>query len=235
MYMCVWVCGCVSVYKYEACIYMPHMYNMCTLLYTHTHTQDAVVELALNKGEFKFPSFKFFDRDQSGAIDIGEFSLALSKLGIKISRKEVEEMVTEFDVDGDRQISDDEWQAAVVQAVKKRARAQIQNDVMRYWCKRVVICLFHRFIYFSLFVCLFIRFGGNVATDVGNVFVMGIRGFYNVVGMAFGLGMENMEGVRQLEVLPLARYCRSIQRDILEQVFFFLSFSPFLFFLASLI
>jgi hypothetical protein len=65
---------------------------------------------------------------------------------------------------------------------------------------------------------LFIRSGANFATDVGNVFVMGIRGFYNVVGMAFGLGMENMEGVRQLEVLPLARYCRSIQRDILEQV-----------------
>ena len=121
---------------------------ICTFIYIYTHTQDAVMELALSKGEFKFPSFKFFDRDQSGAIDVGEFSLALTKMGIKLSREEVEELVNKFDVDGDRQISDDEWQATVVQEVKKKARAQIQNDVMRYWCKRLILYLFHRFTYF---------------------------------------------------------------------------------------
>jgi len=143
---------------------------------------------------FKMPSFKFFDRDQSGSIDVGEFSLALSKMGVKFSREEVEEMVKKFDKDGDRQISDDEWRDTLVQEVEKKAQEQTQNAMMRS--------------------------GANLASGVGNVLVMGINGFYNVVGMAFGLGMENMEGVRQLEVLPLARYCRSIQRDILEQVLF---------------
>jgi hypothetical protein len=128
--VCVCVCVCMFIFMYS--ILHKHKYK-------HTHTQDAVMELALSKGEFKFPSFKFFDRDQSGAIDVGEFSVALTKLGIKLSREEVEELVNKFDVDGDRQISDDEWQATVVQEVKKKARAQIQNDVMRYWCKRLVL------------------------------------------------------------------------------------------------
>ena len=49
--------------------------------------------------------------------------------------------------------------------------------------------------------------------------MVGAAGGSLAVGMVFGISQEEYAvGVKQLEVLPLARYCRSIQRDILEQV-----------------
>jgi len=154
--------------------------------------------LAQEKVEFmKLPAlstetFNLFDRDKSGAVDADEFTAAMSKMGYYLSKDEAKEIVSKFDENGDQCISNEEWRQGLIDELERKADSQSADMAQ-----------------------------GGLASGVGNILVMGINGFYDAVGMVFGIGMENYtQGVKQLEVLPLARYCRSIQRDILEQILF---------------
>lgn len=154
--------------------------------------------LAQEKVEFmKLPAlstetFNLFDRDKSGTVDADEFTAAMSKMGYYLSKDEAKEIVSKFDENGDQCISNEEWRQGLIDELERKADSQSADMAQ-----------------------------GGLASGVGNILVMGINGFYDAVGMVFGIGMENYtQGVKQLEVLPLARYCRSIQRDILEQILF---------------
>ena len=52
---------------------------------------------------------RLFDRDGSGFITAPELRIAMAKIGDKLTHKEVDEIVREADVDGDGQISYDEF------------------------------------------------------------------------------------------------------------------------------
>lgn len=139
-------------------------------------------------------TFNYFDKDQSGSVDSTEFLDAMSKMGYNFSQEETDEIVKKFDQNYDGSISNEEWRQEIIDELERKAKGKT-NDMMKS--------------------------GANLAGGLGNVLVMGINGFYDVVGMVFGIGMEDyQDGVKQLEVLPLARYCRSIQRDVLEQILF---------------
>ena len=138
-------------------------------------------------------TFSFFDSDKSGSVDACEFSEAMQKMGIYLSTQEAEDIVNRYDENGDRMISNEEWRQGIVLELERKAAQRRSGDLS--------------------------SMGSGVAARVGDVIVMGINGFYDAVGMVFGISQEEYAvGVKQLEVLPLARYCRSIQRDILEQV-----------------
>ena len=138
-------------------------------------------------------TFSFFDSDKSGSVDAREFSEAMQKMGIYLSMQEAEDIVNRYDENGDRMISNEEWRRGIVLELERKAAQRRSGDLS--------------------------SMGSGVAARVGDVIVMGINGFYDAVGMVFGISQEEYAvGVKQLEVLPLARYCRSIQRDILEQV-----------------
>ncbi|KAG0263677.1 hypothetical protein DFQ27_001634 [Actinomortierella ambigua] len=54
-------------------------------------------------------AFKVFDKDNNGYISAAELRHVLTNLGERLSEAEVDEMITEADVDGDGQINYDEF------------------------------------------------------------------------------------------------------------------------------
>ncbi|KAG0249048.1 hypothetical protein BG011_009629 [Mortierella polycephala] len=54
-------------------------------------------------------AFKVFDKDGNGYISAAELRHVLTNLGERLSDQEVDEMITEADVDGDGQINYDEF------------------------------------------------------------------------------------------------------------------------------
>ncbi|EHB12364.1 Calmodulin [Heterocephalus glaber] len=54
-------------------------------------------------------AFRVFDKDGNGYICAGELCHAMTNLGEKLTDKEVEEMIREADIDGDRQVSYEEF------------------------------------------------------------------------------------------------------------------------------
>jgi putative membrane protein len=139
------------------------------------------VGMTLFKDPLSQETFNLFDRDRSGSVDAKEFANAMRKMGIYLSVREAEEIVNRYDENGDKCISNEEWKKAIIDDLAKKSeeRKGGMNE-------------------------------GGIAASVGDVIVMGIKGFYATVGMVFGVEMEGYsDGIKQLEVLPLARYCRS--------------------------
>lgn len=105
-------------------------------------------------------TFNLFDRDQSGSVDAAEFAAAMKKMGYFLSIEEATEIVNKFDENGDQCISNEEWRQGLMDELEKRAKEAQEADIA----------------------------DGGLATGVGNILVMGINGFYDAVGMVFGIG-----------------------------------------------
>ena len=57
-----------------------------------------------------FPqAYRVFDKDGNGYVSAGELRFVMSKLGVHFSDEELEEMVLEADLNGDGQVSFDEF------------------------------------------------------------------------------------------------------------------------------
>uniref|UniRef100_A0A7S0EUR0 EF-hand domain-containing protein n=1 Tax=Hanusia phi TaxID=3032 RepID=A0A7S0EUR0_9CRYP len=141
--------------------------------------------------------FDFFDLDKSGSIDKTEFFLAMQKLGVAMPASEVNDVVSKFDTNGNELVEFEEFKALLTYyAERRRLSANGDGDDKDE-----------------------LDVSGSFANALGSILVDGIKGFYMVVGMIFGINSSS-SGVRQLEVLPLARYCRAIQKDILQQAVF---------------
>mmetsp|Transcript_51750 Transcript_51750/g.121501 ORF Transcript_51750/g.121501 Transcript_51750/m.121501 type:complete len:589 (+) Transcript_51750:242-2008(+) len=136
--------------------------------------------------------FEFFDTDRSGSIDKTEFFLAMQKLGVSMPAEQVDEYVERFDDNGNELLEYEEFIAILEDAASERMRLRDPKGSSD------------------------LAMGSTVANVLGKALVEGITGFYMVIGMVFGIELER-GGVRQLEVLPLARYCTTIQRDVLQQ------------------
>lgn len=54
-------------------------------------------------------AFKVFDRDGNGTISVSELKSVMSSLGEKLTDGEIDAMIREADVDGDGEISYDEF------------------------------------------------------------------------------------------------------------------------------
>jgi len=134
--------------------------------------------------------FEFFDSDQSGSIDKTEFFLAMQKLGLPAPASEVDKMVAQYDTNGNELLEFDEFKELLGASIQRR----LDNGGVD---------------------------GGKmiISNSLGRILVESFRGFYMVVGMIFGVSPETTKA-KQLEVLPLTRYCINIQRDILQQAVF---------------
>ena len=54
-------------------------------------------------------AYRVFDKDGNGYVSAGELRFVMSKLGVHFSDEELEEMVLEADLNGDGQVSFDEF------------------------------------------------------------------------------------------------------------------------------
>lgn len=73
-------------------------------------------------------AFKILDRDGSGSIDADEFRDVMRGLSANFSEEEIEKMVIAADVDGDKQISEDEF----IMVMRKNKKGKNANsDLVR--------------------------------------------------------------------------------------------------------
>merc|ERR1712167_373795 len=68
--------------------------------------------------------FKEIDTDGNGQIDDAEQNSAMEKMGVTLTKKELDDMMTEADEDGDHLIDIDEFVALISAEVKRYNRAR---------------------------------------------------------------------------------------------------------------
>mmetsp|Transcript_15790 Transcript_15790/g.24570 ORF Transcript_15790/g.24570 Transcript_15790/m.24570 type:complete len:147 (+) Transcript_15790:289-729(+) len=114
----------------------------------------------------------------------------MQKLGLPAPASEVDKMVAQYDTNGNELLEFDEFKELLGASIQRR----LDNGGVD---------------------------GGKmiISNSLGRILVESFRGFYMVVGMIFGVSPETTKA-KQLEVLPLTRYCINIQRDILQQAVF---------------
>ena len=54
-------------------------------------------------------AFQIIDRDKSGSIDKQEFEFVFQNIGSKLTNEEIDEMIKQADVDGNGEISQEEF------------------------------------------------------------------------------------------------------------------------------
>ena len=73
-------------------------------------------------------TFKKFDLDGSGSIDVDELQQVMLKLGHDLSKREVEQMMAEADTSGDGEVSFSEFQEIFSDTTKARASRWVKAD-----------------------------------------------------------------------------------------------------------
>ncbi|CAL1126429.1 unnamed protein product [Cladocopium goreaui] len=71
------------------------------LMAAKLHDMDSVEELQ--------EAFSVFDRDKSGQVTASELKHVMNSLGEKVTNEEVEQMIAEADIDGDGELSVDDF------------------------------------------------------------------------------------------------------------------------------
>ncbi|KAI3795065.1 hypothetical protein L1987_37709 [Smallanthus sonchifolius] len=83
-------------------------------------------------------AFKVFDKDQNGVISAAELHHVMTNLGEKLTDEEVDDMIREADVDGDRQINYAEFVKIMMAKRRRRKEESMQSRTKssRSWWKK---------------------------------------------------------------------------------------------------
>jgi len=151
--------------------------------------------------------FDFFDVNKSGSIDKVEFFVALQKLGLMVPIARIEGIVREYDANDNDLIEYEEFRSVLRECFRlqdvptgKGGRDGDKSDEDG-------------------------REQGEESTKgglLGGILAGGARAVFGAVGdIAAAMDIQEAKGrVKQLEVLPLDRYCLGIHRDVLQQAVF---------------
>ncbi|PWA15715.1 calmodulin-7 [Artemisia annua] len=78
-------------------------------------------------------AFRVFDKDQNGFISAAELRHAMTNLGEKLTDEEVDEMIREVDVDGDRQINYEEFVKIMMAKLCRKKKRQDYSVCNLLW------------------------------------------------------------------------------------------------------
>ncbi|KAI3798001.1 hypothetical protein L1987_33267 [Smallanthus sonchifolius] len=105
----------------------PEFLNLMARMMKDTRSEEELKE-----------AFKVFDKDQNGVISAAEFRNVMTNLGEKLTDEEVDEMIHEADVDGDRQINYAEFVKIMMAKRRRRKEESMQSRTKssRSWWKK---------------------------------------------------------------------------------------------------
>ncbi|CAI9781326.1 unnamed protein product [Fraxinus pennsylvanica] len=95
---------------------LPEFLNLMVRKMKDAHSEEELKE-----------AFQVFDKDQNGFISAAELRHVMTNLGEKLTDEDVDEMIREADLDGDRQINYEEF-VKVMMAKKRKKRIESKRQ-----------------------------------------------------------------------------------------------------------